>query len=54
MAENDQQDEGRTRYAAYDTKLQRFIGGVQDSESKAKAAAKAMGVEPSDTQVRKV
>lgn len=55
MAEdNQEQGQPQQRYSAYDTKLQRFVGGVHDSEAKAKAAAKSMGVEASDTEVRKV
>lgn len=32
------------RYSAYDTLEARYVGGVHDSEAKAKAAAKAKGI----------
>lgn len=42
------------RFAAYDKRLLRFVGGVHDSEQAAKDAAKAAGVKAADTDVRKV
>lgn len=42
------------KYAAYDTRLERFVGGVHDSKTDARDAAKAKGVAASDIDVREV
>lgn len=39
--------EGSGRFAAFDTRIGQYVGGVHDSQAKAKAAAKGRGV-PSD------
>lgn len=57
MAENTD-GPGTGRYAAYDTTLQRFVGGVHSTQAKAKAAgaksAKASGTEADAIEVREV
>lgn len=45
---------GSGRFAAYDTRLTRYIGGVHDSRKGATDAAKARGVKPGDVKVREV
>lgn len=47
-------DDTTGRFAAYDNRLARFVGGVHDTKAKAKAAAKRAGVSASDTEVRTV
>ena len=42
MADNDTEDTPR-RYAAYDTTLHRYVGGVHDTKKAANDAAKAAG-----------
>lgn len=56
MAENE--TEGTGRFAGYHTGLARFVGGVHDSKTKAKAAgvraAKAAGQDAEAIEVREV
>lgn len=56
MAENT--GTGTARYAAYDNRLKRFVGGVHDAESKARKAgteeSKANGSKSEDLEIRKV
>lgn len=42
------------RFAAYDTRLAKFVGGVHDTKKSATDAAKARGVKSADIDVRKV
>lgn len=42
------------RFAAYDTRLQKFVGGVHDTKKAATDAAKTRGVKAGDIDVRKV
>lgn len=46
--------EGTGRFAAFDTRLRQYVGGVHDSEAKAKAAAKGRGVPASAVTVVEV
>lgn len=48
------EDPDTGRYAAYDTRLGRYVGGVHDSEAKAKRAARDAGVKSGDTTIREV
>lgn len=52
-ADSDKPETGG-RFAAYDTRYLRFVGGVVDTKAKAKAEAKAAGLETSDYYVREV
>lgn len=56
MAENE--TEGTGRFAGYHTTLERFVGGVHDTKTKAKAAgvkaAKAAGQDAEAIEVREV
>lgn len=44
----------KTRYAGYDTRYERFVGGVHDTKAAAEKAAKAKGVKAADLDVREV
>ena len=58
MAEQENTSPGTGRFAAYDTTLQRFVGGVHGTSAKAKAAgvkaSKANGTEADAIEVREV